>query len=239
MNVVGPSGRIAPTCSMSSSAASRLLATSSTSNSLTPPGSTRTAAICELWMLIISPSSERSCVERSDRSSTIPWTSIIGIAIVSPTEYHFSTNMLKPAMMSMSTRWAEKATRMRMNEAPAMVESVSKPPVSWAADRTRAGANATYAMPVRITATLVSRRFSSTILARRSPLGLRWRLSDQAITQRATIALRRDTAQAAAKEEDDGEGVEHLLQPFLQLKVSTGIPVSQAHTRIFTGPLPH
>src|SRR6266576_7210883 len=56
-----------------------------------------------------------------------------------------------------------------------------------------------YAMPVRITATLVSRRLSSTILALRSPLGARCLRSDQAITQRATMALRRDTAQAAAK----------------------------------------
>src|SRR6266446_5460488 len=54
-------------------------------------------------------------------------------------------------------------------------------------------------MPVRITATLVSRRLSSTILALRSPLGARCLRSDQAITFRATIALRRDTAQAAAK----------------------------------------
>src|SRR6266516_2912439 len=54
-------------------------------------------------------------------------------------------------------------------------------------------------MPVRITATLVSRRVSSTILARRAPLGVRCLRSEQAITQRATMALRRDTAQAAAK----------------------------------------
>src|SRR6266576_6176157 len=56
-----------------------------------------------------------------------------------------------------------------------------------------------YAMPVRITATLVSRRLSSTILALRSPLGARCLRSDQAMTLRATMALRRDTAQAAAK----------------------------------------
>src|SRR2546426_10032299 len=54
-------------------------------------------------------------------------------------------------------------------------------------------------MPVRITATLVSRRLSSTILALRSPLGVRCLRSDQAITFRATMALGRDTAQAAAK----------------------------------------
>ena len=92
-NVVGPTGRIDDTCSMSTSAASRLLATSSTSNSLSPPGSTRTAGICELWMLITSPSSERSFVRRRETSSTMPCSSIVGIAIVSPTEYHFSVNM--------------------------------------------------------------------------------------------------------------------------------------------------
>src|SRR3982074_1810179 len=54
-------------------------------------------------------------------------------------------------------------------------------------------------MPVRITATLVSRRLSSTILALRSPLGARCLRSDQAITRRATMALSLDTAHAAAK----------------------------------------
>jgi hypothetical protein len=36
-------------------------------------------------MLITSPSSDRSFVRRRERSSTIPWTSSAGIAIVSPT----------------------------------------------------------------------------------------------------------------------------------------------------------
>ena len=40
------------------------------------------------------------------------------------------------------------------------------------------------------------------------------------------------------EKEDDGEGVLHLLQAFLQLKVSTGIPVSQSPSQIFTAPLP-
>ena len=127
---------------MSTSAASRLLATSSTSNSLSPPGNTRTAGICELWMLITSPSSERSFVRRSETSSTMPCSSIVGIAIVSPTEYHFSVNMLKPAMMSTRTRWAENATRISTNDAPAIVLSRSSPPVSWAAAKTRASAKA-------------------------------------------------------------------------------------------------
>src|SRR3954452_21059579 len=54
-------------------------------------------------------------------------------------------------------------------------------------------------MPVRMTPTVVSRRFSSMILARRSPVGAWCLWSYQVSPFRATRACRRDTAHAATK----------------------------------------
>jgi hypothetical protein len=94
-------------------------------------------------MWITSPSSVRRRVWRSDTSSTIPWSSCIGIWIVSPTEYQRSMNITSPAMMSMRTRWIAKPARMSRNDAPARAVSRSTPPISWPTDSTAAVAKAT------------------------------------------------------------------------------------------------
>ena len=72
----------------------------------------------------------------------MPCSSRVGIAIVSPTAYQRSTNIIVPAITSISTRWIAKPARMITNEAPASVVSLSRPPVSSAAERTIATANA-------------------------------------------------------------------------------------------------
>ena len=140
MKVVGPSGRICKTDSTISIPRSRSVTKTSSCSSLTPL-STRTDGICELWMWITSPSSVRSRVCRSETSSTIPCSSCIGIWIVSPTEYQRSMNITSPAMMSISTRWIAKPTRMSRNEAPASAVRRSTPPISWPTERTAAVAN--------------------------------------------------------------------------------------------------
>ena len=138
--MVGPSGSSAATKAISSSPRSRSETNSSIASSLTPRGSTLTAGICELWMWIDSPSSVRSFVRRSETSSTTPCSSSVGTAIVSPTAYQRSENIAKPAMMSVSTRWTEKPTRISRKDAPASAASRSTPPISSASASTAAAA---------------------------------------------------------------------------------------------------
>src|SRR5207247_7470845 len=83
---------------------------------------------------------------RRETSSTTPCSSSVGIAIESPTAYQRSTNIIVPAITSISTRWIANPARMITNEAPASVVSLFRPPVSCAAERTIATAKAAYAI---------------------------------------------------------------------------------------------
>ena len=74
---------------------------------------------------IVSPSTVRSFVRRRETSSTTPSNSTIGIAIVSPTWYQPSMNIISPAITSIRTRWTEKPTRISRNETPAIAPKVT------------------------------------------------------------------------------------------------------------------
>ena len=53
-----------------------------------------------------------------------------------------ATNIIVPAITSVSRRWTAKPARINRNDAPASVLRRSSPPVSCATDRTTATANA-------------------------------------------------------------------------------------------------
>jgi hypothetical protein len=97
----------------------------------------------------------------------------------------------------MRTRWIAKPARMRTNDAPAMVESLLRPPVSWAAERTIAIANAAYAIAARMTATVVSRRLTLAIRTATVAAAASVRRSCQVSALAATNAAPRETSHAA------------------------------------------
>ncbi len=95
-------------------------------------------------MWICSPVTERISVCRSETSSTTPWCwAPAWTTTVSPTENQRSTNIIRPARMSMRILWAAKAPTMIRNEAPAIAVSRSTPPISRPIERTTAVPKAT------------------------------------------------------------------------------------------------
>ena len=89
-------------------------------SSRTPRGSTRIAEMAELLTWITSPPTERSLVDRSDVSSTIPPSPEGSMMIESPIANQFSNCMKSPLRMSIRKRCSAKPSTSTSSEAPAI-----------------------------------------------------------------------------------------------------------------------